>query len=1139
MIEARARQGALALDAAGRIRTALEEYAHNLEQQVLRMQRRGLLTAEASRFARESRKTFRVAAQQLERRITGATAEGRDLTFQEVQAVWERASLQLAAARRLNPDAILGAIRAPPATMLGAFESVGGAHRWQTLVKGHALRSADEANRIVRMGIAEGIGPDELARRLRPYVTGSEPFQKLFTDVPTLSGEVATLDLRSIPKDLRGAANRMRHNAERIAYTELHNARWEAEVQHMTNDPLVKAVRWRLSPFRGLSRSHVPDACDMLATSDFYGLGDGVYPLTKVPPPPHPWCRCELEPVTRGSRDAREPKPDPEQQLHVPDAELPKKVPGVKPSKARIEAVRAQTAEALASGQGLPATADVALIQRAPSTYATTNPAAKESLERFLQADGTLTPDRQALHDAIVRRHLAMARSVKVPPYQPGRPAADWALGTERPVFEIMGGGPASGKSTMLKQIPPVPNRLTINPDVIKAMLPEWRPGIATGDEAVAAFLHEESSLLAKRIVEEATRARYNILLDGTGDGGLEKIAAKIRDYKRAWGHHVTGHYVTIDTDEALRRALLRAKRSGRKVVESYLRETHAQISANMQPLIDAGYFDDLTLWDNNGDRIFKIMEARGPKAVIHDQAAWERFLSKADELPAPPAHVLRGKAAEEHMAAVGREVTAYEEGAYQALIKYQGKGASRNLNHYLMHGRLPDVPPVSGGEALQTLMQHSDLDAWAEALDRVFMQTPALRRDVIVYRGIDSAAAFLRLPRGNVDELLMQLQRSVGRTVHSKAFTSTSIDPRIAIKTFRGKPVEGDVPIVLRIVVPKGTRGVSYQRVIGGERSSLEREFLLQRGTGFRITKVHVTQSRAGPRAVLDMEVVPEPVQAAPGQVLPGRVLTAEEQELRRQRSFARLKRESMRRIAEAQGRGELEALPPAARAQRMAKEAGIAADRVVVEPAGSPAPDIVVGGRVIGKRGGYYDPVTGKAYVREESAHVGLIAHELQHLQFDTVMKQYDLEWAEVLRRTRAGETLLYADDLLRPEFAKEFPTVASLQPFIEGRYGPGGRAGGKFISGHDAFKREDAVSPYSREWFEAWEAGTLKWNAPGGPYRQWINETMSEVASDVQTGAFRDLTQYKQKKHLVGFFKALRREYKRLARKPRRGA
>lgn len=215
--------------------------------------------------------------QQIER----AAVAGRRTSFADVLAVWEEAAKQAAKTVGL-PNAALGAVLTPRVTMLAAYENVGGAKLFRTLI----ARAADDGyraiNDAIRSGILEGKSFDTLARELRPFVQGT----------------FATV----------------RFNATRIAYSEIHNARAEAEVQHFAADPLVQAVAWRLAPDRGTNRG--PDACDALAENDFYGLGAGVYPVDSVPLPPHPFDRCERVPITRSVDKATDPKPSPAQQTN-------------------------------------------------------------------------------------------------------------------------------------------------------------------------------------------------------------------------------------------------------------------------------------------------------------------------------------------------------------------------------------------------------------------------------------------------------------------------------------------------------------------------------------------------------------------------------------------------------------------------------------------------------------------------------------------------------------------------------------------------------------------------------------------------------------------------------------------------------
>lgn len=244
--------------------------------------------------------------QRLSQLLENSIATGRDASFQQVHDIWRAAGSEYSKMKGVQLPASL---HTPPITLMGAWESLNTASTWKTLIKNYAGNAAAEANQIIRSALTSSVPPDELARRLRKYVTGAETFQQAFSEIPTTDGNVFKLDLRTIPAAQRGAAQQMVKNAERIAFTELHNARAEAEVQHYYNDPFIGAVKWELAPDRGTLKT--PDECDYLAHGDFYGMGRGVYPIAKVPAPPHPWDRCERRPIARPTAQINEPKATP------------------------------------------------------------------------------------------------------------------------------------------------------------------------------------------------------------------------------------------------------------------------------------------------------------------------------------------------------------------------------------------------------------------------------------------------------------------------------------------------------------------------------------------------------------------------------------------------------------------------------------------------------------------------------------------------------------------------------------------------------------------------------------------------------------------------------------------------------------
>lgn len=247
-----------------------------------------------------------------------AVSTGRQTSFDAILGIQNDATLAVARATDI-PNNLLGAVRTPNVTMAGAWESLGtGSATWKTLLSRYSDGAVDDVQRVVTVSMTAGVSPDELAKRLRPYVRGAETLPQAMKGVDGLSDR----DLAQLLNNPATAqsAKMLRHNAARIAFSEVHNARGEAEVQAFAADPFVNAVRWQLSPNRGTQTE--PDVCDALADSDFFGLGKGVYPVTKVPVSPHPWDRCERVPVTRPLSEVDRPKPNPDRVLPFAEAKI-------------------------------------------------------------------------------------------------------------------------------------------------------------------------------------------------------------------------------------------------------------------------------------------------------------------------------------------------------------------------------------------------------------------------------------------------------------------------------------------------------------------------------------------------------------------------------------------------------------------------------------------------------------------------------------------------------------------------------------------------------------------------------------------------------------------------------------------------
>lgn len=237
------------------------------------------------------------------------------------------------------------------------------------------------------------------------------------------------------------------------------------------------------------------------------------------------------------------------------------------------------------------------------------------SLAKHMRADGTIDPERAALHKQIIDGILAG--------HQP----------SPHPVATFLGGGPASGKSSVLSGS----NRdMVIAADDIKGQLPEYQEMAARGDLSAGAYVHPESTFVAKQVKGEAERRKISYTLDGTGDTSFTQMAAKVRA-ARAAGYAVNAKYVTVDPDEAVRRAKLRAAETGRMVPETAIRAEHTSVSDTFAEAADKRLFDNAELWDNNGRTPALAAEQHGGPMTVRDEAAYSRFLAKGERYARAP----------------------------------------------------------------------------------------------------------------------------------------------------------------------------------------------------------------------------------------------------------------------------------------------------------------------------------------------------------------------------------------------------------------------------------------------------------------------------------------------------------------------
>lgn len=253
-------------------------------------------------------------------------------------------------------------------------------------------------------------------------------------------------------------------------------------------------------------------------------------------------------------------------------------------------------------------------LKKIDEQYKPSNPKGEDTMEKYLDKEGMWQPERIRLHNKIIN-DLTM-----------GVPAS------KNPEFLMMGGGSASGKSSAIRKgaIKLPDTHVYIDSDEIKGKIPEYKAMTQFKDESAAPFAHEESSYLAKSAMAQSFDGSKNTVLDGTGDGSLKGLQAKVEAARRA-GYKVRAEYCTVSVESALARNAKRAERTGRKPKEETVRAIHKSVSQILPQAIKSGFFDEMNLWDNEGAPVL-VASAKGTELKIHDEARWNSFVKKGVE---------------------------------------------------------------------------------------------------------------------------------------------------------------------------------------------------------------------------------------------------------------------------------------------------------------------------------------------------------------------------------------------------------------------------------------------------------------------------------------------------------------------------
>lgn len=224
--------------------------------------------------------------------------------------------------------------------------------------------------------------------------------------------------------------------------------------------------------------------------------------------------------------------------------------------------------------------------------------------------DGKYTKKRHELHKEIVDK---VFNECGVP--EKGK----------KPVAILMGGGSASGKSTMRSAV--IEKQLaeqgikagTVDADEIKNEIPEFDSLKRTHPDKAAGLVHEESSEVGNLMLDKIIDGGRNFIYDGTMKSH-SRYTTLVSKLKKA-GYEVHAYVADVSIDEAKRRSDKRAEETGRKVPHEIIESSHRGVPVTVEKIKDK--VDSYQVFDNTDG--LKLIASNNHV----DPAMYSKFLEK------------------------------------------------------------------------------------------------------------------------------------------------------------------------------------------------------------------------------------------------------------------------------------------------------------------------------------------------------------------------------------------------------------------------------------------------------------------------------------------------------------------------------
>jgi hypothetical protein len=254
--------------------------------------------------------------------------------------------------------------------------------------------------------------------------------------------------------------------------------------------------------------------------------------------------------------------------------------------------------------------------------------------------DGKVVYDRsrQKLHKEIIEKLLT----------EDGEHQAQ-----EHPVAFFTGGGMASGKGGVVDAMNggkghewKPQDAVTIDPDKVKALMPEFAQLTNAGDPEANIRVSDEAWDISQALAAEVRKRKYNVIVDGVGNTSADMVRKRVDSYVSA-GYTPRAVYVATPAPVAVRNARMRMQKaikagkleSIRYIPDEIMYDTHARVS-KVFPDILKMWPGEIELYDTNTwdeekkvfhtPRLLLKKSGKGEEPEILDNDTYEKFLEKA-----------------------------------------------------------------------------------------------------------------------------------------------------------------------------------------------------------------------------------------------------------------------------------------------------------------------------------------------------------------------------------------------------------------------------------------------------------------------------------------------------------------------------